>query len=110
MTVRSFATFRARPGEGSRFEAAYRDGRFLERAVTHPGFVQGELLRMVDDPDHFVVIGEWVDATAYAEWQAGYDRLPEGPTDAMFSALETSPVSLVGEIVLTADRDTTPPP
>ena len=52
----------------------------------------------------------YVDADAYAAWQAAYDTLPEGPTAAMFEALDGGPVSLVGEIILTADRDTTEPP
>ncbi len=110
MPVRSIATFQARPGHGPAFEAAYREGRFLERAVTNPGFIRGELLRSVDDPDRFVAIAEWEDAAAYAAWQAAYDTLPAEPTAAMFEALDGEPVSLVGEIVLTADRNTTEPP
>lgn len=109
MPVRSIATFQARPGHGGAFEAAYRDGRFLQRAVTNPGFIRGELLRVADDPDRFVAIAEWEDADAYAAWQAAYDTLPAGPTAVMFDALDGEPVSLVGEIILTADRDTTEP-
>ena len=110
MPIRSIATFQARPGHGAAFETAYREGQFLERAVTNPGFIGGELLRVADDPDRFIAIAEWVDADAYAAWQAAYDTLPEGPTAAMFEALDGGPVSLVGEIILTADRDTTEPP
>ena len=64
--IRSIATFQARPGHGAAFEAAYREGQFLERAVTNPGFIGGELLRVADDPDRFIAIAEWVDADAYA--------------------------------------------
>jgi heme-degrading monooxygenase HmoA len=110
MPVRSIATFQAKPGRGADFEAAYREGRFLERAVTNPGFIRGELLRVIDDPDRFVAIAEWVDADAYAAWQAAYDRLPAEPTAAMFDALVGGPVSLVGEVIITADRATTEPP
>lgn len=109
MPVRSIATFQAKPGHGDAFEAAYRNGRFLERAVTNPGFLRGELLRTVDDPDRFVAIAEWADADAYADWQAAYDTLPAGPTEAMFAALDGPPVSLVGDVLLTADRTTEPP-
>ena len=110
MPVRSIATFQAKPGHGDAFEAAYRNGRFLERAVTNPGFVRGELLRVPDDPDRFIALAEWVDADAYAAWQAAYDTLPAGPTAAMFEALDGPPISVVGEIIQTADRDTTEPP
>lgn len=78
--------------------------------MTNPGFIRGELLRCTDDPDRFVAIAEWEDAAAYAAWQAAYGTLPAGPTEAMFAALDGAPVSLVGEIILTADPDTTEPP
>lgn len=109
MPIRSITTFQARPGHGTAFEAAYREGQFLERAVTNPGFIGGELLRVANDPDRFIAIAEWVDADAYAAWQAAYDTLPAGPTAAMFEALDGEPVSLVSEIILTADRTTESP-
>ena len=109
MPYRSIATFQANPGEGDTFEAAYRRGAFLERAVTNPGFVRGELLRDVADPDRFVAIAEWDSEADYAAWQAAYDTLPPEPAETMLATLAEPPSSIVGEIRSTADRDTEVP-
>lgn len=109
MPVRSVATFPIKPGQADAFEAAYRDGAFLERAVTNSGFIRGELIRPSGDTDHFVVIAEWATTADYEAWQANYDQLPGGPTAAMMATLTGPPTSTLGEIVLTADRSTEPP-
>lgn len=110
MAVRSVATFRVKPGAADRFEAAYREGQFLERAVTNPGFIRGELIRPDGDPDQFIVVAEWETEADYRAWQANYDQLPAGPTAAMFDALDGEPTSSLGTVILAADRATTEPP
>ncbi|MEM8924220.1 MAG: antibiotic biosynthesis monooxygenase family protein [Actinomycetota bacterium] len=107
MTIRSIAEFRVRPGEAERFEDAYRRGRFLERAVTNPGFIRGELLRSAEDPDVFVVVAEWRSEDDYRAWQAAYHTLPQNHSSAMLATLVDAPRSMVARPLLAADRSTT---
>lgn len=110
MPVRSVRTFLIEPGQAEAFERAYRDGRFLERAVTNPGFIGGELVRVAADPPVFIALAEWETEADYAAWQAGYDQLPAEPTERMFATLTAdNEPGLVGEVILTADRSTEPP-
>ena len=109
MSVRSVATFSVKPGHADAFEAAYREGQFLERAVTNPGFIRGELIRPSGDTDHFIVVAEWATEADYAAWQANYDQLPAGPTTAMMATLTGPPTSSLGPVVIAADRSTEPP-
>lgn len=104
MTVRSIATFVVRPGEAEQFEAAYRAGGFLERALGNPGFIRGDLLRDTADPDRFIAVADWQTEADYAAWQAAYDQLPAEPAAAMLATLAEAPVSIVGEIIMSADR------
>lgn len=110
MSFRSIRTFLVEPDQAEAFERAYRDGAFLERAVTNPGFIRGELVRAAGDPPVFVALAEWETEADYAAWQAAYDRLPAEPTERMFATLgpDNEP-GLVGEVILTADRSTPAP-
>lgn len=110
MAVRSVATFPVKPGAADAFEEAYREGQFLERAVTNPGFIRGELIRPSADPEHFVVVAEWETEADYRAWQANYDQLPAGPAKAMRATLRGEPTSTLGTVILAADRDTTEAP
>ena len=110
MSFRSIRTFLVEPGQAEAFERAYRDGAFLERAVTNPGFVRGELVRVTADPPVFVALAEWETEADYAAWQAAYDQLPTEPTERMFATLRPDDEpGFVGEVILTADRSTPPP-
>ena len=81
MSFRSVRIFRVESGQAEAFERAYRDGAFLERAVTNPGFIRGELVRAQVDPPVFVALAEWETEADYAAWQAAYDQLPAEPTE-----------------------------
>lgn len=104
--IRSMSEFRVVPGQAAAFEKAYRDGQFLERATTNPGFVRGELVRSADDPDVFHALAEWRSIEHYRDWQANYDALPQEPSRAMFAALAEPPSSSIHEVLLTADEHT----
>ena len=106
MTVRSIAHFRVRPGEAEAFERAYRAGQFLERATTNAGFIAGELVRSVDDPDLFIAVAEWNGIDDYRAWQAGYDTLPADHAAAMHETLAEPITSMLADVLLTADRTT----
>lgn len=110
MSVRSVRTFLVAPGRGDEFEEAYRDGDFLARSVTNPGFIRGELIRASVEPPVFVAIAEWETAADYAAWQASYDQLPTEPAARMLATMTDDNVpGIVGDIILTADRTTEPP-
>ena len=110
MSVRSVRTFLIEPGRGDEFEQAYRDGDFLARSVSNPGFIRGELIRASTEPPVFVAVAEWETEADYAAWQASYDQLPAEPAARMLATLTADNVAgVVGEVILPADR-TTPPP
>ena len=104
--IRSISQFRVQPGHAAAFENAYRAGQFLERATTNPGFVRGELIRSVDEPDVFHALAEWRSIEHYRDWQANYDTLPKEHAQAMFAVLVEPPISSIHEVLLTADDDT----
>lgn len=106
VTVRSIAHFRVRPGHAEAFERAYRGGQFLERATTNAGFIAGELVRSVDDPDLFIAVAEWKTIGDYRAWQAGYDDLPADHAAAMHETLAEPVHSVLAQALLTADRTT----
>lgn len=102
MTAWSVSEFRAAPGRGAELERAYRDGRFLERALDHPGFLHGDFVRSSGDPDVFLAVAAWSDEAAYASWQAAYARLPTELLAALLDTLEELPRSTSGTSLVTA--------
>jgi len=44
------------------------------RATTQPGYISGETLRNVNDPQDYVVISTWQSAEAWKEWEASQGR------------------------------------
>lgn len=107
MTVRSVRTFLVEAGRGDEFEQAYRDGDFLARSVTNPGFIRGELIRASAEPPVFVAVAEWETEADYAAWQNAYDQLPAEPAERMLATMTPDNVGgIVGDVILTADRTT----
>ena len=104
MPIRSVIEFRLRPGTAERFQAAYREGRFLERAVGRPGFLGGEFLRVVGG-DRFLAIAEWSDIEGYRAWQAAYDDLPAEQLAILRDCVPEPPVSTVTEILTRVGAD-----
>ena len=41
------------------------------KATSQPGYISGETLRNVDDPEDFVVISTWQSAENWKAWDAG---------------------------------------
>jgi heme oxygenase (mycobilin-producing) len=44
------------------------------RAIIQPGYISGETLRNVDDPEDYVVIGTWQSAEDWKAWLADKGR------------------------------------
>jgi heme-degrading monooxygenase HmoA len=44
------------------------------RATSQPGYISGETLRNVDDPEDYVVISTWQSAEDWKNWYAGKGR------------------------------------
>lgn len=45
----------------------------LTALAARPGYLRGELLRALDDPDHWVLITEWESVGAYRRALGGFD-------------------------------------
>lgn len=82
--VRSLIRFTVKPGREADFEAAFAACGMLTRPRAIAGFVEAELVRGLEDPAEYLVIGRWADQAAYAAWQA---RSLEGVTAAQRQAL-----------------------
>ncbi|MGD2127428.1 MAG: antibiotic biosynthesis monooxygenase [Desulfobacteraceae bacterium] len=44
------------------------------KATTQPGYISGETLRNVDDPEDFVVISTWQSVDVWKAWEASKGR------------------------------------
>jgi heme-degrading monooxygenase HmoA len=44
------------------------------RAITQPGYISGETLRNVDDPEDHLVIGTWQSVEDWKVWEANPGR------------------------------------
>jgi len=70
MTFRSVIRFRVKPGAERAFEAAFQRAGMLTRPAAIDGFIEAELVRSLEDPTDYFVIGRWRTEQAYADWQA----------------------------------------
>ena len=68
--VRSVIRFTVKPGREAEFEAAFAACGMLTRPRAIEGFVEAELVRGLENPGEYLVIGRWADAAAYGAWQA----------------------------------------
>ena len=44
------------------------------KAITQPGYISGETLINVNDPEEYVVIGTWKSADNWKAWEASKER------------------------------------
>ena len=70
MSYTSIIRFLVKPGRESTFEAAFAETGMLQRPSAINGFVKAELVRSLDDPSAYYVVGEWETEQAYADWEA----------------------------------------
>ncbi|HLI27708.1 MAG TPA: hypothetical protein VKZ60_11580 [Chloroflexota bacterium] len=84
MSVTVVILRRARPGEGPRLlEAACR--LFAQRFAADPALRAARILQQIDDPERFLLAGDWTSREAY--W-CGLDRFP---SHAEIDALSAEP-------------------
>lgn len=67
---KSIITFDVRSGMEAEFEAAFHAAGMLTRPTAIPGFQGAELVRAIDDPARYAVLGQWETRESYAQWQA----------------------------------------
>jgi heme-degrading monooxygenase HmoA len=44
------------------------------RAITQPGYISGETLRNVNDPEDYVAISSWKSVSDWKAWEASKER------------------------------------
>jgi heme-degrading monooxygenase HmoA len=52
---------------------AFREIR--HEAIKKPGYISGETLRDIDDPNHFIVISSWQSREDWNAWASSEERL-----------------------------------
>lgn len=102
MGYTSLITFRVSPGRNADFEAAFERTGMLTRPRSMIGFLHAELHRSLDEPDTYIVIGQWATSDSYREWQARslnetpglsdlIDTLHDAQPGRLFHAIASSP-------------------
>ncbi len=67
------------------------------RATARPGYISGETLRNVDDPDDYLVISTWQSVDAWKAWEASRTRKEiQDKIDALLGAKTTYGVYFYG--------------
>lgn len=64
--VRVLIERRVRKGKGTEYERMQRELRF--QALREHGYLTGETLRDLDDPEHYVVISTWRSRSDWTGW------------------------------------------
>jgi len=44
------------------------------KAAAQPGYISGETLRSVEDPEEFIVISTWQSVESWRSWESGPER------------------------------------
>ena len=57
-------------------------------AIKKPGYISGETLRDVDDPNHYIVISSW---QSRRDWETWYKSEERSRADEQFRAVLTEP-------------------
>ncbi|MDI1366240.1 MAG: antibiotic biosynthesis monooxygenase [bacterium] len=79
--LRSVIAFQVHPGREAEFEAAFEAARMLSRPNQVDGFTGAELIRCLDEPTHYMVLGGWSSEAAYREWQGR--SIQDAPVEAL---------------------------
>lgn len=98
----SIIRFQVKPGRESTFEAAFAAAGMLQRPSAIKGFVKAELVRSLDDPPAYYVVGEWETEQAYADWQAVSG--PEADQEALATMRDTLIDPMPGRLFQTVLR------
>lgn len=97
MNVRSILTIRVYSGQRQAAATAFMQRRVLEEcAEAVPGYIHGELLLSVEDPDLLSVVTHWNSIAAVQQWWDSPVRQAQGTELLNFSA--EPPISRVYEV------------
>ena len=72
MTVKILIKRKLREAKSSELDELIRKLRTL--AIAQPGYVTGETLRSLDDPEEFLVISTWVSVEHWRKWVLNPER------------------------------------
>ncbi|MFO7461128.1 MAG: antibiotic biosynthesis monooxygenase family protein [Desulfatiglandales bacterium] len=82
MAVKTIIKRRVRKGKEAQLLPLLLELR--SRAITQSGYISGETLRNVDDPEDYVVIGTWQSEEDWKAWKADKGRAEiQGKIDAL---------------------------
>ena len=96
MNIRSILTIRVHSGQREAAATAFMQRRVLEEcAEAVPGYIHGELLLSVEDPDLLTVVVHWDSKAAVQQWWDCPVRQAQN-TD-LLSFVAESPISRVYE-------------
>jgi len=73
MIVKILIERKVKRGKESEFTRLWRELR--TRAISVEGYISGETLRSVDDPNHVLVISTWQSADHWKKWEQNPRRL-----------------------------------
>jgi heme-degrading monooxygenase HmoA len=67
------------------------------KATTQPGYISGETLRNVNDPEDYVVISTWQSVEAWKAWEAYKGRMEiQGKIDSLLGEKTTYGIYFYG--------------
>lgn len=72
MSVKVMIERIAKPGLGAKLPSLLKDLR--SEAVRQKGYLYGETLHSVDEPDRFLVVSTWSDIAAWKRWSTDASR------------------------------------
>ena len=88
MAFTSIIHFDVKPGQAAIFERAFAGAGMLTRPAGVNGFIGAELVRSVDEPTVYYVVGKWESPDAYARWQAiAFDEADPEVMKTFYAAL-----------------------
>lgn len=72
MAVRIIIDRKVKKGKESEFFALLRELR--SKAIPSKGYISGETLRALDDPNNYIVISTWQSVDDWKEWERNPER------------------------------------
>lgn len=108
MTFTSLISFQVAPGRCDEFEAAFEATGMLSRPHAVAGYLGAELMRALDDPERYIVIGRWATADAYREWQVRSTSEAPAIATLLATLLDARPGQLFHKVDATGSEPASP--
>lgn len=103
MTFTSIIRFDVQPGAEAAFEEAFEKSGMLSRPKVIEGFCGAELVKSIEPPATYHVIGRWQSRQAYIDWQdvAAAQADPAAMTNLLQALVAPKPGKLFSTIATT---------